>query len=142
MDKIEEDIARIKKLITTKFNNDYSIDNKEKEAIEHILSDYKKLQEEFKAVDSECSRLERKEVELERENEKLKKKLLDMLERTKSNQRRNTTIYWRKELKKEGDYRTADNPYGRIHFMEEPCDYKIQVLKELLEESEENWKWA
>lgn len=37
------------------------------------------------------------------------------------------------ELKKEGDYRTADNPYGRIHFMEEPCDYKIQVLKELLE---------
>lgn len=42
------------------------------------------------------------------------------------------------ELKKEGDYRTADNPYGRIHFMEEPCDYKIQVLKELLEESEEN----
>lgn len=42
------------------------------------------------------------------------------------------------ELKKEGDYRTADNPYERIHFMEEPCDYKIQVLKELLEESEEN----
>lgn len=37
----EEDIARIAKLITTKFNNDYSIDNKDKEAIEHILSDYK-----------------------------------------------------------------------------------------------------
>lgn len=30
---IEEDIARIAKLITTKFNNDYSIDNKDKEAI-------------------------------------------------------------------------------------------------------------
>lgn len=35
---IEEDIARIAKLITTKFNNDYSIDNKDKKAIEHILS--------------------------------------------------------------------------------------------------------
>ena len=40
---IEEDIARIAKLITTKFNNDYSIDNKDKEAIEHILSDYKRV---------------------------------------------------------------------------------------------------
>ena len=43
---IEEDIARIAKLITTKFNNDYSIDNKDKEAIEHILSDYKRVLEE------------------------------------------------------------------------------------------------
>lgn len=43
---IEEDIARTAKLITTKFNNDYSIDNKDKEAIEHILSDYKKVLEE------------------------------------------------------------------------------------------------
>lgn len=41
-----EDIARIAKLITTKFNNDYSIDNKDKEAIEHILSSYKKVLKE------------------------------------------------------------------------------------------------
>lgn len=40
---IEEDIAIAKKLITTKFNNDYSIDNKDKEAIEHILTDYKRV---------------------------------------------------------------------------------------------------
>ena len=40
---IEKDIAITKKLITTKFNNDYSIDNKDKEAIEHILTDYKKI---------------------------------------------------------------------------------------------------
>ncbi len=40
--------------------------------LEHILSDYKKLQEEFKAVDNECSRLEQKENELERENEELR----------------------------------------------------------------------
>lgn len=43
---MEEDIARIAKLITTKFNNDYSIDNKDKEAIEHILSDYKRVLKE------------------------------------------------------------------------------------------------
>lgn len=43
---IEEDIEITKKLITTKFNNDYSIDNKDKEAIEHILSDYKRVLEE------------------------------------------------------------------------------------------------
>ena len=43
---IEEDIARIAKLITTKFNNDYSIDNKDKEAIEHILSAYKRVLKE------------------------------------------------------------------------------------------------
>ena len=56
---IEEDIARIAKLITTKFNNDYSIDNKDKEAIEHVLSDHKRVL---------------------KENEKLKNKLLDTLE--------------------------------------------------------------
>jgi iron-sulfur cluster repair protein YtfE (RIC family) len=43
---IEEDIARIAKLITTKFSNDYSIDNKDKEAIEHILSAYKRVLKE------------------------------------------------------------------------------------------------
>lgn len=45
-ENVEEDIARIAKLITTKFNNDYSIDNKDKEAIEHILSDYKRVLKE------------------------------------------------------------------------------------------------
>lgn len=95
----EEDIEILEKLYYL-LNDVYSTGlvedeerNEYQDAIDHILSDYKRLQEEFKAVDSECSRLERKEVELERENEKLKKKLLDMLERTKSNQRRNTTIY-------------------------------------------------
>lgn len=43
---IEEDIAIAKKMITTKFNNDYSIDNKDKEAIEHILTDYKRVLKE------------------------------------------------------------------------------------------------
>lgn len=50
---IEEDIARIAKLITTKFNNDYSIDNKDKEAIEHILSDYKRALKENEKIKNE-----------------------------------------------------------------------------------------
>mgnify|MGYP002571786175 CR=1 FL=1 len=41
-------------------------------AMQHILSDYKKLQEEFKQVDRECSRLEEKEVKLIKENEHYK----------------------------------------------------------------------
>lgn len=48
---IEKDIAITKKLITTKFNNDYSIDNKDKEAIEHILTDYKRILKENELKD-------------------------------------------------------------------------------------------
>lgn len=44
----------------------------EVQAIQHILSDYKKLQEEFKQVDHECERLEEKEVRLIKENEQLR----------------------------------------------------------------------
>jgi len=68
---IEEDIKILKSII--KINNDYlknvenqTINQKEIKAIKHILSDYKKLKEEFKAVDHECSRLEQKEIEMEK----------------------------------------------------------------------------
>ena len=37
------------------------------------------------------------------------------------------------ELKQEGNYKTLENPDGRVHFQAEPWDYKIQVLEELLE---------
>ena len=59
---------------------------KQNRALEHILSDYKKLQEEFKQVDHECDRLEKidfekdmKIKELKKENEILKKKI-DLME--------------------------------------------------------------
>lgn len=48
------------------------------EAIEHIILDYKKLQEEFKDVDHECSRLEQKELRLEKENQELKQDISHM----------------------------------------------------------------
>lgn len=48
------------------------VDLKIPKSMQHILSDYKKLQEEFKQVDHECERLEEKEVRLIKENEELK----------------------------------------------------------------------
>ena len=48
------------------------------EALEHILSDYKRVQEEFKQVDHECDRLEQKEIKLEKENAQLKEDIKEM----------------------------------------------------------------
>lgn len=71
---IEEDIARIAKLITTKFNNDYSIDNQDKEAIEHILSDYKRVLKENEELKAEMKDgvIAIKLYALQKENEGLK----------------------------------------------------------------------
>lgn len=71
---IEKDIARIAKLITTKFNNDYSIDNKDKEAIEHILSDYKRVLKENEELKAEMKDgvIAIKLYALQKENEGLK----------------------------------------------------------------------
>lgn len=41
-------------------------------SVENILNELERLQKEFKAVDHECSRLEQKEIELEKENEHYK----------------------------------------------------------------------
>lgn len=72
---IEEDIVITKKLITTKFNNDYSIDNKDKEAIEHILTDYKRVLKETEELKTELkdSVIAIKLYALQTENEKQKK---------------------------------------------------------------------
>lgn len=76
---LEEDIKDIEKYInfTSKRENfrhdtDWYWSKDLASKIEHILSDYKKLQEEFRQVDHECDRLEKKEVELEKEIAKLK----------------------------------------------------------------------
>ena len=63
-------------------------------AIEHILSDYKKLQEEFKQVDHECERLEEKEVKLIKENEELKEDLKYVLNQTLGAFEKNWCIDW------------------------------------------------
>lgn len=86
---INEDIAIIARLLTTKFNNDYSIDNKDKEALEHILSDYKRvLKENEELKDTNClvkryfklkdtnTYLQKENDELKKENEELKQYLI------------------------------------------------------------------
>lgn len=82
---IEEDIkimnnfiAYFKKNIQNGNKADLTVLGEEIKALEHILSDYKKLQEEFKDVDHECSRLEQKELRLEKENQKLKQDISHM----------------------------------------------------------------
>ena len=78
---IEEDVKILESII--KINNDYlkgvenqTINQNEIKALEHILSDYKRVLKENeelkisnKEIDKECSRLEKKEVELINENE-------------------------------------------------------------------------
>lgn len=68
--RCEEDIKILEEMIENANIENMDMNNcfggEHIEAIEHILSDYKRLQEEFKAVDSECSRLERKEAEQEK----------------------------------------------------------------------------
>ena len=44
----EQAIEKVNKIITTKFNNDYSIDNVDKEAIEIILSKFKRTDNKTK----------------------------------------------------------------------------------------------
>lgn len=75
---IEEDIAIAKKLIKTKFNNDYSIDSKDKEAIEHILTDYKRVLKENEAYKKQyfclIDKIENKIDKFDYEFEKAKRK--------------------------------------------------------------------
>lgn len=40
------------------------------------------------------------------------------------------------ELIIQGNYKTFYNPNGRTHFLKEEADYKIEVLEEILQESE------
>lgn len=83
---IEEDIKILEnwlKELNELFKNTHINNTKERKALEHILSDYKRVLERNevllkeneelkisnKEIDKECSRLEKKEVELINENE-------------------------------------------------------------------------
>lgn len=37
------------------------------------------------------------------------------------------------ELLKQANFRTPENPQGRVHFVPEPEDYQIMILNEILE---------
>lgn len=78
MNSIEEDIEILESIV--KVNNDFlkgienqTINQKEITALQHILSDYKKLQEEFNEVDHECNRLEKIDFEKDMKIKELQK---------------------------------------------------------------------
>ena len=112
------DIARIAKLITTKFNNDYSIDNKDKEALEHILSDYKRVLKENEELNLKYYMLYTGKIEnLKAQEVKIKSQVIPV-------QKVKDKI---EELKK--------NLYTVEHYETVGA---INVLQELLEGREEN----
>ena len=137
---IEEDIKRIAKLITTKFNNDYSIDNVDKEAIEELLKAYKELKEIEESHRKENGKLREKVKQLEEENKTL-------------NERNQYLVKYRAKLEKEL-YESNEN-YIPVSLVEETIgelnkayedskdengeseyyypDYTIRVLEGLLE---------
>lgn len=112
---IEEDIKRIAKLITTKFNNDYSIDNVDKEAIEELLKAYKELKEIEESHRKENGELREKVKQLEEENKTL-------------NERNQYLVKYRAKLEKEL-YESNEN-YIPVSLVEE----KIEELKEEIEQ--------
>ena len=104
---IEEDIERIAKLITTKFNNDYSIDNVDKEAIEELLKAYKELKEIEESHRKENGELRGKVKQLEEENKTL-------------NERNQYLVKYRAKLEKEL-YESNEN-YIPVSLVEEKIE--------------------
>ena len=126
---IEEDIERIAKLITTKFNNDYSIDNVDKEAIEELLKAYKELKEIEESHRKENGKLRERVKELEEWNEYYRKEMLSK-EYIKLNyipkSKVEETIG---ELNKAYEDSKDENGESEYYYP----DYTIRVLEELLE---------
>lgn len=111
---IKENIERIAKLITTKFNNDYSIDNVDKEAIEELLKAYKELKEIEESHRKENGELREKVKQLEEENKTL-------------NERNQYLVKYRAKLEKEL-YESNEN-YIPVYLVEEKIEEYTKLLK-------------
>lgn len=126
---IEEDIARIAKLITTKFNNDYSIDNVDKEAIEELLKAYKELKEIEESHRKENGKLRERVKELEEWNEYYRKEMLSK-EYIKLNYIPKSKVEEKiGEINKAYEDSKDENGESEYYYP----DYTIRVLEELLE---------
>lgn len=131
------------------FNKTHINNTKERNALYNILSDYKKLQEEFKQVDHECERLEEKEVRLIKENEELKSNSNDsvvaikLYSLQKENEQLRTEV---NSLKEENEELKADNyeldnritdlleniPKSKLKDIIDRIDYDIKKTKEII----------
>lgn len=126
---IEENIERIAKLITTKFNNDYSIDNVDKEAIEELLKAYKELKEIEESHRKENGKLRERVKELEEWNEYYRKEMLSK-EYIKLNYIPKSKVEEKiGEINKAYEDSKDENGESEYYYP----DYTIRVLEELLE---------
>lgn len=131
---IEEDIERIAKLITTKFNNDYSIDNVDKEAIEELLKAYKELKEIEESHRKENGKLRERVKELEEWNEYYRKEMLSK-EYIKSNYIPKSKVEEKiEELDKEEKRELKGTKGQDRYYIKQKYMYKRKVLEELLRE--------
>lgn len=125
----EKEIERIAKLITTKFNNDYSIDNVDKEAIEELLKAYKELKEIEESHRKENGKLRERVKEIEEWNEYYRKEMLSK-EYIKLNYIPKSKVEEKiGELNKAYEDSKDENGESEYYY----SDYTIRVLEELLE---------
>ena len=112
-----------------KFKNDGFIESIDPDFFFNLtdmfLSDYKKLQEEFKQVDHECERLEEKEVRLIKENEQL---------RTELNSLKENKLELANNKQWISPYYVAQNyiPKQKVKAIIDRIDYDIKKTKEII----------
>ncbi len=156
MNSIEEDIKILEGMIEEYKNCsvpgldmrvDVEFREKQCDALEHILSDYKKLQEEFNEVDHECDRLEKidfekdmKIKELQKENEELEE-INNELEAVKDEAIRrynfeSIPVSLVEEKIEWLEVNILDNEYASDND-KDIAEYQVQALQELIKESEE-----
>ena len=118
---MEEDINIIENYKDMNLDDFNYNERQVKQAIENLIARYKELEEETRKPLKVCigRRNYGKTCEIKTFIEE------DYIPKSKVREKI-------KELEKEADYKSIDNPTGRIHFHKEPCDYQIQVLQELL----------
>ena len=78
----KEAIERLNRIITTKFNNDYSIDSLDKEAIETVLN---MLKENSAEIEQKNTELAEKSAEIEKYKYLYQKSLEDLVKAEKKN---------------------------------------------------------
>ena len=111
---MEEDIKILEEMLSSKEPVcNYKLKHQEIEAISNLLTRYKQLEIENQSYKDYYGNPPCYDDAKYIPKSKVKEKI--------------------EELTKEANYRSEDNPKGRVHFIPEPCDYQIQALKDLIE---------
>ena len=134
---MEEDIKTLEELLKAYKENDIYEGNKYFKSLEYFIKEYQDLKEIEESHRKENGKLRERVKELEEENQQLEAIKDEAIRRYNFESIPVSLVEEKiKELNEEGNYKTLENPDGRVHFQAEPCDYKIQVLQDLLEKGE------